>query len=247
MYYSHMADVNVGIITTLWSVQPLAAAFLDYLIYGERLTIYHLIGIIMVIVSALLISFSKFADANSDADVNIAIPNLADIKIEIYDEKFPKWIAVLFGILTPCFFVASALFIKHLTSPKVGFDAITVSFASSCTMSIVVIILGVTWYWKEVDTFNRRLFIIGFFGSIFDTCGKACIQRAYSTGPAGPVSAFVEMNNVVLVIFEAIRARKMPNYLEFIGFILAIVGALVLCIPDEITNLLRCIFCCKRK
>ena len=175
MYYSHMADVNVGIITTLWSVQPLAAAFLDYLIYGERLTIYHLIGIIMVIASALLISFSKFADANSGADVNIAIPNLADIKIEIYDEKFPKWIAVLFGILTPCFFVASALFIKHLTSPQVGFDAMTVSFATSCTMSIVVIILGVTWYWKEVDTFNRRLFIIGFFGSIFDTCGKACI------------------------------------------------------------------------
>lgn len=62
MYYSHMSGINVGIITTLWSLQPLAAALLDYLINGEKLTIYHLIGIILVIASALLISFSKVAD-----------------------------------------------------------------------------------------------------------------------------------------------------------------------------------------
>ena len=62
MYYSHMADVNVGIITTLWSIQPLAAAALDYLINNEKFTIYHLVGIIMVIASGLCISFSKQAD-----------------------------------------------------------------------------------------------------------------------------------------------------------------------------------------
>jgi hypothetical protein len=33
MYFSHMSGVNVGVITTIWSVQPLIAAMLDFLIY----------------------------------------------------------------------------------------------------------------------------------------------------------------------------------------------------------------------
>ena len=242
MYYSHMADVNVGIITTLWSVQPLAAALLDYLIYGERLTKYHLIGMITVIISALMISFSKYADPA----VSISTPEVS-IKIVIYDPRFPKWVAVLFGILTPCFFVTSALFIKHLTSKEVGFDAMTVSFATSSATSVLIIIIGAAWFWQEVETFNKRLFIIGFFGSILDTCGKACIQRAYSKGPAGPVAAIVECNNVLLILFEAIRTKRVPNYLEFLGFLCAILGALIMSIPDEINQCLRCFFCCKVK
>jgi hypothetical protein len=59
----------------------------------------------------------------------------------------PKWIAVLFGILTPCFFVGSGLFIKHLTSKEVGFDAMTVSFSSSCFSSTLIMLLGICWYW----------------------------------------------------------------------------------------------------
>ena len=50
-------------------------------------------------------------------------------------------------------------------------------------------------------------------------------------GPAGPVAAFVELNNVLLVIFEGLRLWHVPNYLEIIGFLLGIFGALVLAIP----------------
>ena len=94
------------------------------------------------------------------------------------------------------------------------------------------------------------MFLIGFFGSIFDSCGKACIQKAYSNGPAGPIAAFVELNNVVLIIKEAIMYKRIPNYLETLGFIFAIIGALVLCIPEHIVKFLKCIFCfscCKER
>lgn len=150
----------------------MAAAFLDYLINGERLTKYHVIGIVMVIASGFLISFSKAADPIQQSHLEILNPVQVH---ELPDEQIPKWVAVLFGILTPCFFVASGLFIKHLTSPKVGFDAMTISFSTSCFSSILILIIGVSWYWREVETLNKRLFIIGFFGSIFDSCGKACI------------------------------------------------------------------------
>ena len=232
MYYSHMANVNVGIITTLWSVQPLAAGAFDYILYGERLTIFHLVGIVMVVASAFCISYSKVEATEPDPFV------------EIYDEKFPKWIAVLFGILTPCFFVAGGLWIKHMTKPGVGFEAMTVSFSSSLVTSTITIIIGVSWYWRSVAVFEKKLFLIGFFGSIFESFGQAFIYKAYSNGPAGPVSSFVELNNMVLIVSEAIKYKKLPNWLELLGFVLALVGALVLCIPNELMTLLRCIFCC---
>ena len=125
-----MADVNVGIITTLWSIQPLAAAALDYLINNEKFTIYHLIGIIMVIASGLCISFSKQADPLAEP-IGQSFSRFGPAQInELPDERVPKWVAVLFGLLTPCLFVASGLWIKHLTAPHVGFDSLSVSFFS---------------------------------------------------------------------------------------------------------------------
>ena len=227
MYYSHMADVNVGIITTIWSIQPLAAATLDYFIYGEKLRPHHLFGMVFVIGSGLCISLSSkthTVDINLGENLTLAdlekldharSPFLAgypsgyhydtQMLSVSFDPKVPKWVAVLFGLLTPVFFVTSGLFIKHLTSPRVGFDAMTISFATSFFSSTLIIILGVAWFWRYVEVFNTRLFVIGIFGSIFDSVGKACIQKAYSKGPAGPVSAFVELNNVFLVVFEAAR------------------------------------------
>jgi drug/metabolite transporter (DMT)-like permease len=59
MYYAHMADVNVGIITTIWSIQPMAAAVLDYLINGEKLMCHHIFGMLFIVGSALSISISN--------------------------------------------------------------------------------------------------------------------------------------------------------------------------------------------
>jgi len=42
-------------------------------------------------------------------------------------------------------------------------------------------------------------------------------------------------------VFEAARYWKLPHLFEFIGFLLGIVGALVLCIPDEIISIFSCI------
>lgn len=69
-------------------------------------------------------------------------------QMEVIDESVPKWVAVLFGILTPFWMIANGLFVKHLTDPKVGFDAVNVSFLSSGCGSLIIIIVGVSWYWR---------------------------------------------------------------------------------------------------
>lgn len=92
--------------------------------------------------------------------------------------------------------------------------------------SFIVLFIGVTWYWRSVAPFDRTLFLYGIAGSVLDTIGKSFIQTAFSKGPAGPVAAFVEMNNIVLIILDSFRAWSMPSGLEILGFILGITGGL---------------------
>jgi drug/metabolite transporter (DMT)-like permease len=57
MYFAHLAGVNVGVMTAIWGVQPLFAAFLDWCIYSEPFLLSYAIGILMMIGCAVCISF----------------------------------------------------------------------------------------------------------------------------------------------------------------------------------------------
>ena len=138
MYYAHLAGVNVGVMTAIWGVQPLFAAGLDYLIYREPFLWSYLIGIIMMIACAVCISFKK------TTVVEIDIPTV-NIHIEV--DGFPVWPAILFGFITPCVFCCQALYNKHMTNPRVGFDATTLSFGSSCVAATFLLFIGVTFWW----------------------------------------------------------------------------------------------------
>ena len=58
MYFSHIAGVNVGVITTIWSVQPLIAAFIDYLVNKEMIGFHHFVGMVLVVLGAISIGYS---------------------------------------------------------------------------------------------------------------------------------------------------------------------------------------------
>lgn len=66
MYYSHMAGVNVGVITTIWSVQPLIAAFIDYFVNKEIIGFHHFVGMVLIVCGAVCIGYSGTAKASAN-------------------------------------------------------------------------------------------------------------------------------------------------------------------------------------
>jgi drug/metabolite transporter (DMT)-like permease len=226
MHYAHLGGVNVGVMTAIWGVQPLFAAFLDWLIYKEPFLLSYAIGIVMMIFCAIAVAFK--------APEEILIAPVADVNIKITVEGFPVWPAILLGFITPCVFCAQALYNKHVTAPHVGFDAATLSFGSSSIAGGLLTIVSAAWYFQYVVTWDPTLFWVGLGAAILDTIGKAFIQRAFAAGPAGIVGAFVEINNVLLVIIEAVREQRVPSGLEFVSFIFAMVGALWFVIPGQL-------------
>lgn len=202
-----MTDMNVGVITTLWCVQPVFAALLDWLINKEPILTNHIIGMLFVIASGVAISLS------GEAEPEVLEPVVVEKALVIFDPEFPKWVAVLFGLVTPMWMIGNSLWIKHLTQPSIGFDPLTNSFSSSFVASSIIIVIGAAWYWQQVEAFRGDLFLVGFLSSMLDVCGKACISKAFSRGPAGVVAALVEANNVILLIIESLRIGTFPNYI----------------------------------
>ena len=58
IYFSNMSGVNVGVITTMWSIEPLFGALLDRIINGQKLSINHAIGIILIVSGAISIGYA---------------------------------------------------------------------------------------------------------------------------------------------------------------------------------------------
>ena len=93
---------------------------------------------------------------------------------------------------------------KHLTSERIGFDALNVTFSTISAVNVLVMILSI-FYFANVGKFDAYLFGIGLAGSFFDTLGIVCITRAFSCGPAGLISALATSTNLFLTIVEAIK------------------------------------------
>ena len=60
------AGLNIGIVTAVWSLVPFFVAVLDKMIYGSKIKLYHIFGMLLVVVMAVLISLSNLFGSNPD-------------------------------------------------------------------------------------------------------------------------------------------------------------------------------------
>tara|TARA_B110000285_G_C14933187_1_gene518311 strand:+ start:126 stop:554 length:429 start_codon:yes stop_codon:yes gene_type:complete len=138
MYFATDAGINVGVVTVIWSVNPLLMALADRIIYKTKLKYYHYVGLLAIMICTIVIALVGAGKSPS-----------AEIKaIELYEtkEKTPAWIPVLFGIVTPCMFTTNGMFTKKVLSPEVGFDASDISFSAYFMVNILVMCVAVP-YW----------------------------------------------------------------------------------------------------
>ena len=217
MYTAKLAQVNVGVILTIWSINPLFMALLDYIFFNQSLRYYHIIGTISIVFCTVLISLSGFMFKERELLIDEGV-------------ILPTWVPAIFGVVTPVFFSINGVLTKHLTSEKVGFNPTKISFSSYVYVNLALLFVAVP-YWLKVH-FSPWLFCIGFIGSVINVIGLVCLQNALSQGPAGPVSAITATAALLNVVIEAVLNQKLLSYLEFICLFLGLFGALILVIPD---------------
>ena len=58
-YFCILASLNAGVVTTIWSITPLFTAMFAFILFGERLSHKHLIGLVCLVLCVALISMNE--------------------------------------------------------------------------------------------------------------------------------------------------------------------------------------------
>ena len=64
MYFAARANVNTGVIVTIWSVNPLFMAIADYIMFKQKLQWFHSVGMLMIVICVIFISMSNKGEAS---------------------------------------------------------------------------------------------------------------------------------------------------------------------------------------
>lgn len=151
---------------------------------------------------------------------------------------------MLFGFLTPVTFTLYGVLAKHLNSKEIGFNASTITFSSYMVNHLVLLLVGGLPYWLNFG-FNLRFFVVGLVGSTFNALGVVFSTNALAISPMGQVVALQNVACLILVIIESIKKGKMITYMEGLGLLSGMYGALVLVIPEFFSK--YCFCCCLNK
>lgn len=118
MYFAARADVNAGIITTLWSLNPLYMAFCDYLFFGTKLRYFHHLGTFAIIISIVLISLNGVMQPSvpGQPPTTAGPPPITEDNpyYDLFSFTVPAFVPVLFGVVTPTCFTANGMMTKHM-------------------------------------------------------------------------------------------------------------------------------------
>ena len=63
---SHKANLNIGIAQAIWSVSPFFIALLEWLCYGMRLQVHHIIGMSVMILCVAAVALSNLTTVSTD-------------------------------------------------------------------------------------------------------------------------------------------------------------------------------------
>ena len=102
LYTSGLAQVNEGVVATVYSLEPLIMTIADRFLFGTSLKKFHYVGLVCILVSSLVISFaSQGAEAQEETVVETS--------------GLPSYVPVVVAVLTAFAFCAMQLLGKHLT------------------------------------------------------------------------------------------------------------------------------------
>ena len=82
MYFAALAKINVGVIVTIWSMNPLFMALCDYILFRNKLNWYDQMGMLAIGLCIILLSLHGVNDYTpsvpGQAPINRDIPLFID-------------------------------------------------------------------------------------------------------------------------------------------------------------------------
>ena len=247
------AGLNIGIAQAIWAINPAMISVLERVVYGTKLVAKQIYGTALILIMCVCVSLSNVIYPKEETDPisklsdptpfgTIGSQNVPLTPEE--EESTPMWVAVLASLVMPIVCTFFIMVIKY-SNETLNNDPRDWTTALWLIASICWQISGVVAFSQD-ETFEWSKFINGSIASALNLAGCLFVITCFSTGaPAGPASALVNMQTVLVVIIAAIASGIMPSWIEIVGLLIGIFGAMLLTIPDIIKACFYRVFCCR--
>ena len=181
---------------------------------------------VLLVLMSILISLSDLFDSHNDGTVVIV------------GDHMPLYKAVLYSMVYPVVATSGTFIVKYANN-TLRISSLDFAMTFSFLYSWVFFILGFfQWITHRVD-FTWKHFMQGTVVGCCTVIAAAVSIMAINTegAPAGPVVAVMSSQILISLIADCIIQLQAPAFLQWIGFMIGIIGTLVLSIPDQMLSL----------
>lgn len=149
--------------------------------------------------------------------------------------KYSKIVPILIGTLAAFYISIRTIYIKHFKK-KYGISAPEFISLSCVPTGVVFLVLALVFLVPEGVPI--KFVVYGLIGSVFQQCAMFVVYYATSTGLAGPASAIVSLQVIISVVLELVINGQIPLFLEILGVILGISGAMIISVGGNLRSCL---------
>mmetsp|Transcript_18623 Transcript_18623/g.16493 ORF Transcript_18623/g.16493 Transcript_18623/m.16493 type:complete len:371 (+) Transcript_18623:56-1168(+) len=228
--YALYGNMNQGILTSLFGLSSIFSAILAYYAFGDRLKIFHVLGMILMLICIIGLGFGSTKNMSSPG-----------VESDSSNPIAMALIAVLFGILSPVLFALGGLTVRYYNT-HYNFDAFDMTITMYILDNIILIIAMIFTY-----KYGSHPFILSEYTEIVASGFVACIgvvllNQAITSGLAGPVFALANVQVVIQTILDAVLLGNIPTLIEIISATFGILGCCTIAVGPQIYKKFNDIF-----
>ncbi|CAI2367431.1 unnamed protein product [Moneuplotes crassus] len=225
--FATYANMNQGILTSLFSFSAIFSALLAYFIFQDRLRIWHGIGIVFMILCI----------------VGLGIGSEEESELEGLDESghslfFYSLISILFGILCPVCFSVGGLVVRYF-SDNYNYCPIDLTISCYFWSNVILIICMIFTFEYGSHPFILSEYLQIAASGLLTAIGVVFLNMAVTCGLAGPVFALANIQVIIQTILQVLINGKVPNLIEIIAAALGVIGACTIALGPDIKNLIQ--------
>jgi drug/metabolite transporter (DMT)-like permease len=196
-----------GPIVAITAANSMLVALLSLRLLGERLTRMQVAGLVIVVAGVVLVGLSAGLSASLSASLS----------------------AVGYGLFTMLVFGVTNFLLKiaaHRGADSISTTALLWVAAGACG----VVTLGVSFATGRGLAGIDSIGLVATAGAAGLTLGSGMLslKLAMQSGPAGPVTAIVSANAVLLTILDFLAFGHVPDAVKLAGMVVALAGVAVL-------------------
>lgn len=210
--FSIYAQINQGVMTSLFSLTSVFLAFSGKFIFHEKLKFYHIFGMAFMIGCAILISLSDEKQGGT---------------VTIYGQEVPTvhpGIAVLIALICPLGFATLNTTLRIIVM-KLEFKPMNFIMTVYIYLNIILMVLAYIFVPKDIEFDTLwRTFVASFLG----LAALCFLSLAMTSGYAGPVAALSSGQTFVTTLLNWFFYGETPGSFQILGLFSGFIGAIII-------------------